>query len=109
MTERELLLAERVRTYRTAAGLSQQSLAVQAGLSMSLVSQIEQGMNTDPRLSTLTSLARALGVRLSELVGENALPSMTPAGDLEEQERQTDKRPGRPTPKRSGGRKPQGR
>jgi len=60
-------LAARLKELRLAAGMSQQSLAVAAGLSVSLVSQIEQGSRSDPRISTTTALARALGITLDEL------------------------------------------
>ena len=46
------------------------ALAVAAGLSVSLVTQIEQGRTGDPRLSTLRALASALGVSLDELAGK---------------------------------------
>jgi transcriptional regulator with XRE-family HTH domain len=63
-------LATRLKELRVAAGMSQQSLAVAAGLSVSLVSQIEQGARSDPRISTTAALARALGVTLDDLVSE---------------------------------------
>ncbi len=62
-------IAKRLKALREMAGMSQQSLAVSAGLSVSLVSQIERGSRVDPRMSTLTALATALGVTLDELVG----------------------------------------
>jgi transcriptional regulator with XRE-family HTH domain len=66
----ELLpIARQLKALREVAGMSQQSLAVSAGLSVSLVSQIERGSRVDPRISTITALATALGVSLDELVG----------------------------------------
>jgi transcriptional regulator with XRE-family HTH domain len=60
-----------------AAGLTQQ-LAVKAGLSVSNLSQIEQGQKEDPRISTVVALASALGVTVDELLaakgGEPACP-----------------------------------
>jgi transcriptional regulator with XRE-family HTH domain len=41
-----------------------------AGLSMSLITQLEQGLKSDPRLSTLRALAGALGVSLDVLTGD---------------------------------------
>jgi transcriptional regulator with XRE-family HTH domain len=35
-----------------------------------VVSQIEQGQKEDPRISTMTALARALGVTVDELAAE---------------------------------------
>jgi transcriptional regulator with XRE-family HTH domain len=54
--------------------MSQQALAAAAGVSISVVTQLEQGMKTDPRISTVAALARALGV------GIDALASEPPAG-----------------------------
>ena len=65
-------IALRLKGLRETAGMSQQSLAVSAGLSVSLVSQIERGSRVDPRVSTITALATALGVSLDELIGRNS-------------------------------------
>jgi transcriptional regulator with XRE-family HTH domain len=64
-------IARRLKELREIAGMSQQSLAVSAGLSVSLVSQIERGSRVDPRVSTIAALATALGVSLDELVGRD--------------------------------------
>lgn len=72
MTSQELMpIAQRLKALREVAGMSQQSLAVSAGLSVSLVSQIERGSRVDPRMSTIAALAAVLGVSLDELVGRN--------------------------------------
>lgn len=69
MAERVLPpIARRLKELRATAGMSQQSLAVAAGLSVSLVSQIERGSRSDPRISTTAALAKALGVTLDDLV-----------------------------------------
>jgi uncharacterized protein (TIGR03067 family) len=52
---------------REAAGLTQQQLATNAGLSSSNLGQIEQGQKRDPRISTPRALARALGVSIDAL------------------------------------------
>ena len=57
-----------VRALRQAGGMSQQELATAAGLSMSLVAQIEQGKKQNPQLATVLVLAEALGVDLNALV-----------------------------------------
>jgi transcriptional regulator with XRE-family HTH domain len=68
MATRELVpIARHLRELRGAAGLSQQALAVAAGLSLSVVAQIEQGTKADPRISTVVALARALGVNVDRL------------------------------------------
>ena len=68
-------VCRRIKALREAAGMSQQALAVAAGLSVSVVSQLEQGTKRDPRLSTVQALARALGVDIRELAGEEELAS----------------------------------
>ena len=68
-------IKDRLRELRTAAGLTQQDLAVKAGLSISAVVHIEAGRIPDPRVSTLKALAKALGCRLDDLAqngGEEA-------------------------------------
>jgi len=55
-------LARRLKELRDKMKMSQQQLAAAAGLSVSLISQLEQGSREDPRLSTVIALAKALGV-----------------------------------------------
>lgn len=77
-------LAQRVVKLRVAAGLSQQALAQKAGLSISIVSQIEQGKRSDPRASTILALAKALGVECNDLISTptanlaNQIPTAPP-------------------------------
>jgi transcriptional regulator with XRE-family HTH domain len=52
---------------RKAKGWSQQDLAIRAHIHMVTVSEIERGA-TDPKQSTLESLARALDVPVAELL-----------------------------------------
>jgi transcriptional regulator with XRE-family HTH domain len=61
-------VSENVKRLRKAAGLTQQQLAVAAGLSVSIVSQIEQGTTPDPRGSTLAALAGVLQAAVDELL-----------------------------------------
>jgi len=60
--------AKRLRALREAAGQSQGDLADRASLSRTYLNQLEAGKR-DPSLSTLTRLARALGVKLEALIG----------------------------------------
>jgi transcriptional regulator with XRE-family HTH domain len=66
---RELLelLGRRVREARVRRGLTQLDLAQAAELSVAYVSLIERG-GRNPPLTTVASLARALGVGVTELV-----------------------------------------
>ena len=62
-----LTIGEQLRAWRAARGLSQVALAERAGVGNVLVARLELGQ-TDPRLSTLRKLARALRVTVGELV-----------------------------------------
>jgi predicted ATPase/transcriptional regulator with XRE-family HTH domain len=53
---------ELLAAYRRAAGLTQEELAGRAGLSSDAVSLLERGLRTSPRATTVTLLARALGL-----------------------------------------------
>lgn len=55
---------------RKAKGWSQQDLGVRAGLHGITVSEIERGV-TDPKLSSLEAIARALGVEVADLLNGN--------------------------------------
>jgi transcriptional regulator with XRE-family HTH domain len=61
------LLGRRVREARVRRGLTQLDLAQAADLSVAYVSLIERG-GRNPPLTTVASLARALGVGVTELV-----------------------------------------
>jgi predicted ATPase/DNA-binding XRE family transcriptional regulator len=51
-----------LRRYRLAAGLSQESLAERAGISVRGLSDLERGLSRAPRVETLARLAGALGL-----------------------------------------------
>ena len=55
---------------RTRRGLTQEQLAVTAGLSRTFLTRLELGQS-DPSLSTLVRLAKALRVSVTELLGES--------------------------------------
>lgn len=61
--------ASRVRTYRQRRGMSLRKLAETAGLSPSLVSQIERG-RTEPSISSLRKLAEALSISIFYLLDD---------------------------------------
>ena len=58
---------KRLRALREAAKLNQGQLAAKAGLSRTYLNQLEAGKR-DPSLSTLTRLAKALGVKVEALL-----------------------------------------
>jgi transcriptional regulator with XRE-family HTH domain len=61
-------LGRQIRSVRKRKGLTQRELAKLAGLSVSLVSKVEQGEHRDVRLETLRKLALALDVRTTDLM-----------------------------------------
>ena len=60
-------LAERVRALRQERGLSQEDLALQAGIDRTYQSQIERAIG-NPSLRVLCALAEALNVSLHDLL-----------------------------------------
>lgn len=63
------MLGQKLLERRTAKGMTQQELAVAAGLHAITVSRIERGA-VQPDLSTVEALARALGATVAELLGD---------------------------------------
>src|ERR1019366_5672031 len=74
------MLKDKFKKLREKAGISQQEVATEAGLSWSLIAQIEQGKKNDVRVSTLLGLARALGVDAGVLLAAFAEASEVAAG-----------------------------
>jgi transcriptional regulator with XRE-family HTH domain len=70
MLETLMPIGDRLKELRKAKGLTQLQLSQASGLSLSIITQIEQGLTADPRLSTLRGFGKALGVSLDALVGE---------------------------------------
>ena len=64
---------ERLRASREAAGLSQQDLAVRAGVSRQLVGAVETGRHL-PRVDSALALAEVLGVTVDSLFGTLSVP-----------------------------------
>ena len=58
-----------LRRMRLAAGMTQEHLGFEAGIQRNFISLIELGQN-QPTISTIARLARALGIKASELVAE---------------------------------------
>lgn len=65
----ELPFGAALRRVRLAAGMSQEQLGLESGVQRNFISLIETGQN-QPTISTIAKLARALGMRASELVAE---------------------------------------
>lgn len=65
----ELPIGTALRRLRTAAGMTQEQLALESGVQRNFISLIETGQN-QPTISTIVKLARALGMKASEFVVE---------------------------------------
>jgi len=76
VNEPEFVIGERLRACRQQQRLSLKSLSERSQLSIGMLSQIERGIST-PSLRTLSRLRTALGVPLSELLGEQPNPTGT--------------------------------
>ena len=65
----ELPFGAALRRMRLGAGMSQEQLGLEAGVQRNFISLIELGQN-QPTINTIAKLARALGLKASELVAE---------------------------------------
>jgi transcriptional regulator with XRE-family HTH domain len=61
-------LAENLKRFRKARGLTQEKLARLADLTNNTIIKIETGKNQNPTLDTLKSISKALGVSVDELI-----------------------------------------
>lgn len=64
-------MGDRLRSLRTRLVLTQEQLAVKAGVSSATIRRIESGQLT-PRFSTIQKLAAGLGISATELAGTSA-------------------------------------
>ena len=62
-------IGDNLKRQRTRKALTQEELALQAGLTTASVARIERN-ETEPRMSTLRKLAKALDIDPAELVGD---------------------------------------
>jgi transcriptional regulator with XRE-family HTH domain len=64
------VFGQRVKKLREQRGLTQRDLADRAGLTRETISNYERGERSDPPLSAITALAKALQVPVAELTAE---------------------------------------
>jgi transcriptional regulator with XRE-family HTH domain len=69
----ELPFGAALRRVRLASGMSQEQLGLESGVQRNFISLIETGQN-QPTIGTIVKLARALGMKASELVAEAERP-----------------------------------
>ena len=67
LRELQLVLSDNIRTLRSKHGLSQERLALEAGVDRTLVSKIERTI-ANPTLEVLAKLAFVLGVPVTRLL-----------------------------------------
>ncbi|MGK8520760.1 helix-turn-helix domain-containing protein [Nocardia asteroides] len=75
-------LGERLRSVRKRSGLTQRELALNSGVSLSLIRKIEQGERDDTRIATLRRLAVAMNCPLSALLGPDPRRPESASGEL---------------------------
>src|SRR5687767_203826 len=61
-------IGRRIRASRARLGWTREELAVRSGMSWSAIAQVESGRRANPRPTTLSALAGALGVSIDYLV-----------------------------------------
>ena len=69
------MIGERLKELRTARNLSLRDLAAQAGVSATLLSQVERSV-TDPSLETVRRLAAVFGESITSLFAEPNAPAV---------------------------------
>lgn len=67
MNDNQLYIGKNIRSTRIRLGLTQQELADRCGLSKGMISKVENGVVV-PALATLTKIAKALQIKLSNLI-----------------------------------------
>ena len=70
-------LGQKIRLARQRSGLTQEALAARISRTPESISNIERGLQ-QPGIATVQSLAKVLGLPLSELVGPTEEPRLSP-------------------------------
>jgi len=66
-------IGKTIKDLREKKELTQEKLAQNAGISYMTLVKIEQGVNDNPTLKTLTAVAKALGVGVDDLISNKLL------------------------------------
>lgn len=67
-----MITKRQIKAARSLVGFSQADLARKAGVSAGTINNIERGANTNPQLSTITSIKTALEEAGVEFIEDNA-------------------------------------
>lgn len=62
------MIAQNIKKYRKKMGISQDKLSKLAGVTYNTIIKIESGATLNPRVDTLRLIARALNVRIDDLI-----------------------------------------
>lgn len=84
------IIRQRLKAERVGRGLSQHQVAERAGVNVGTVSRIEAGKIKDLKVSMLATLARALGMPLSALIGEDTDTTNTTPAEREGEQQMHD-------------------
>ncbi|MCD6471179.1 helix-turn-helix transcriptional regulator [bacterium] len=61
-------IAENIKKYRKKLGISQDRLSKLANVTYNTIIKIESGANKNPTITTLAKIAKALGVKVDDLI-----------------------------------------
>ena len=68
MTNNKSVIAENIKKYRKKKGITQDKLSKIADITYNTIIKIESGANTNPTVDTISKIAKALGVRMENLL-----------------------------------------
>ena len=71
MSKQDYSLSKNLKGLRDKKGLSQDRLAKLADIANNTIIKIEQGENINPRLDTLRKIAKALDVKVDDLINDS--------------------------------------
>ena len=71
MAKQDYPLSKNLKKLREKKGLSQDRLAKLADIANNTIIKIEQGENINPRLDTLKKIAKALEVKVDDLINDS--------------------------------------
>ena len=62
------MLSKNIRKFRQEKGLSQEKLARLANISLNTLTKIESGLSKEPTITTVFKIAKALRIKIDDLV-----------------------------------------
>ena len=62
------MIAQNIKKYRKKTGISQDKLSKLAGVTYHTIIKIESGATTNPRVETLSLIAKVFGVTIDDLI-----------------------------------------